>query len=595
MSESEQRSWRESLGYMARVLADDAIPPDAGIAVEYHIPLSAKRLDMLIAGHAADDRRSAVIVELKQWDHVQLTPQDAIVRTYVGGGVRDAVHPSYQAWSYAELMKSFNAAVYEGDIGIWPCAYLHNYVRDGAIDSDHYDRYTSLAPLFLKGEDERTRLRRFIREHIHRGDGLRVIDEIEASPIRPSKELADSVARLLKGNREFVLIDDQKTIFEAAKAAAIRATPEAPQVVIIEGGPGTGKSVVAINLLSDLLVAGRVGKYVSKNAAPRKVYEAKLARQMTATRFRSLFAGSGGFVEPPKVSNDFLVVDEAHRLNEKSGLYGNLGDHQVKEIMASSNCSIFFVDEDQRVTFKDVGTKAVIRSYAEQRGAEVEEHTLLSQFRCAGSNGYIAWLDDVLGIRPTANTTLPRDAFDFQVFDSPDALHAAIEAKNAGNKARVVAGYCWPWRSKTDASAIDIEIGATYRRRWNLDTDGSLWIIAPESIAQVGCIHTCQGTGGGLRGRHRRAGPGRRGCRGSCGPFGTRQSRPVDQGIQGDKAIRSGARGGAGRTGRQEHVSHFDDPWDERVLRVLRRHGARRSVAGTPCRCFGCLHARLKL
>ena len=493
VSENEQRSWRESLGYMARVLVDDAIPSDAGIAIEYHIPLSAKRLDMLIAGHAADDRRSAVIVELKQWDEAQVTPKDAIVRTYVGGGVREAVHPSYQAWSYAELMKSFNAAVYEGDIGIWPCAYLHNYLRDGAIDSDHYDRYTSLAPLFLKGEGERTRLRHFIRQHIHRGDGLRVIDEIEASPIRPSKELADSVARLLKGNRAFVLIDDQKTIFEAAKAAAIRATPEAPQVVIIEGGPGTGKSVVAINLLSDLLVAGRVGKYVSKNAAPRKVYEAKLARQMTATRFRSLFAGSGGFVEAPKVSNDFLVVDEAHRLNEKSGLYGNLGEHQVKEIMASSNCSIFFVDEDQRVTFKDVGTKAVIRSYAEQRGALVEEHTLLSQFRCAGFNGYIAWLDDGLGIYPTANTTLPRDAFDFQVFDSPDALHAAIEAKNTANKARVVAGYCWPWRSKTNASAIDIEIGATYRRRWNLDTDGSLWIIAPESIAEVGCIHTCQG------------------------------------------------------------------------------------------------------
>ncbi len=268
-------------------------------------------------------------------------------------------------------------------------------------------------------------------------------------------------ARLLKGNHEFVLIDDQKTVFEAAKAAAVRATQEAPQVVIIEGGPGTGKSVVAVNLLSDLLVAGRIGTYVSKNAAPRKVYEAKLARQMTASRFRSLFAGSGSFIEAPKVSNDFLVVDEAHRLNEKSGLYGNLGDHQVKEIMASSNCSIFFVDEDQRVTFKDVGTKAVIRSYAEQRGALVEEHTLLSQFRCAGSDGYIAWLDDVLGIRPTANTTLPLDDFDFHFFDSHNELNVAIEAKNAANKARVVAGYCWPWRSKADASAIDIEIGAT--------------------------------------------------------------------------------------------------------------------------------------
>ncbi len=496
---SEVRSWKELLSEMAKVLSDKTFAEDIGIAVEYHIPQSAKRLDILVGGHTADGAKSAVLIELKQWDQAQVTAKDAIVRTYLGGGVREHVHPSYQAWSYAELMKSFNAAVYDGHIGIWPCAYLHNYARDGAIDSAHYERYTSSAPLFLRGEAERTALRRFIHQHVRYGDGLKVIADIEAGPIRPSKELADSVARLLKGNREFVLIDDQKTVFEAAKAAAMRATPERPHVVIIEGGPGTGKSVVALNLLSDMLVAGRTGKYVSKNAAPRRVYEAKLAYQdkasdrMTASRFRSLFVGSGGFVEARKVSNDFLVIDEAHRLNEKSGLYGNLGDHQVKEIIASSNCAIFFVDEDQRVTFKDIGTKAAIRAYAEQRGAVVEAYELRSQFRCAGSDGYLAWLDDALDIRPTVNKTLSAAEFDFRVFDSPEALHAAIEEKNANNRARVVAGYCWPWRSKTDASAIDIEIGATYRRRWNLDTDGSLWIIAPESIEQVGCIHTCQG------------------------------------------------------------------------------------------------------
>lgn len=490
---NEQRAFRESLGFMAKVLADDTIPDDAGIAIEYHIPQSAKRLDMLVAGHTADGARSAVIIELKQWEHVQITAKDAIVSTFLGGGVRDTVHPSYQAWSYAELLRSFNQAVYEGDILVSPCAYLHNYLRDGAIDAARYAPYTSRAPLFLKGEAERSQLRQFIRRHVHAGDGLKVIADIEAGPIRPSKELSNSVARMLKGNREFVLIDDQKMVFEAAKAAAMRATPEQPYVVIIEGGPGTGKSVVALNLLSDMLVAGRVGKYVSKNAAPRRVYEAKLVGQMTATRYRSLFVGSGGFVEPPLVSNDFLVIDEAHRLNEKSGLYGNQGDHQVKEIIASSNCAIFFVDEDQRVTFKDIGTKAVIRAYAEQRGAVVEEYALRSQFRCAGSDGYLAWLDDALDIQPTANLTLRATEFDFRVFDSPEALHAAIDKKNTHNRARVVAGYCWPWRSKKSASAIDIEIGATYRRQWNLDEDGSLWIIAPNSVDEVGCIHTCQG------------------------------------------------------------------------------------------------------
>ena len=188
---SEVRSWRESLCEMAKVLSDETIAPDVGIAVEYHVPQSAKRLDILVGGHAADGTKSAVLIELKQWDQAQVTAKDAIVRTFLGVGVRDTVHPSYQAWSYAELMKSFNAAVYDGEIDIWPCAYLHNYTRDGAIDSPHYARYTSSAPLFLRGEAERTALRRFIHQHVQHGDGLKVIADIEAGPIRPSKELAE--------------------------------------------------------------------------------------------------------------------------------------------------------------------------------------------------------------------------------------------------------------------------------------------------------------------------------------------------------------------------------------------------------------------
>src|SRR5690606_12710689 len=158
----------------------------------------------------------------------------------------------------------------------------------------------------------------------------------------------------------------------------------------------------------------------------------------------------------------------------------------------ASACTIFFIDEDQRVALADIGTKQAIRDFAAAKGAQVEEYDLASQFRCSGSDGYLAWLDNVLDIRPTANHVLDINEYDFQVFDSPQALHEAIEAKNTQNKARVVAGYCWPLLSKKNPQADDIVIG-DYRRQWILGKDGSLWIIAPESIEQVGCIHTCQG------------------------------------------------------------------------------------------------------
>ena len=179
-------------------------------------------------------------------------------------------------------------------------------------------------------------------------------------------------------------------------------------MLIIEGGPGTGKTVVAVNLLVALTGKGLVGKYVSKNAALRKVYAAKLSGAMTMNRYSNLFVGSGGFMDTPTATFDFLVVDEAHRLNEKSGLYGNLGENQIKEIMGAAKCTVFFLDEDQRVTLKDIGSKEQIRKFAKEQGAAVEEYELASQFRCSGSNGYLAWLDNVLDIRATANDTLRR-------------------------------------------------------------------------------------------------------------------------------------------------------------------------------------------
>jgi len=492
VASSEIRSWQGSLTYVAKVLRDDGLPNDAGLAIELHIPQSSKRIDFLLTGRDEKQAKKAVLIELKQWSKANATTKDAIVKTALGGGLIETIHPSYQVWSYAALLEGFNEAVYDKSIEIRPCAYLHNYVSDGVIDSAHYEPHISKAPLFLKGPEELSKLRTFLKKHISHGDNKEVLYELSEGKIRPSKALAEALAGLMKGKPEFVLIDDQKAIFESALAAASEASDQAPKVMIIEGGPGTGKTVLAINLLVKLTELKLMSKYVSKNAAPRKVYESKLVGTLKRSHFSNFFSGSGAFIDTEPNTFDALIVDEAHRLNEKSGLYGNLGENQIKELIDSAKCSIFFIDEDQRVTLSDIGSKQAIRAFAKAKGAVVEEHVLSSQFRCSGSDGYLAWLDDTLGIRSTANPTLETQEYEFKVFDSPHAMHEAIKEKNHGNKARVVAGYCWPWLSKKDPTAADIVIG-NYKRQWNLDQDGSLWIIAENSIEQVGCIHTCQG------------------------------------------------------------------------------------------------------
>lgn len=492
---SELRAFSASLNSMANVLRDEEIPPNAGVAIEYNIPQTGKRVDFILTGRGGDQSSNVIIVELKQWEGAQLTEKDGVIATYLGGGIREVSHPSYQAWSYAALLEGFNEAIYDGGIALQPCAYLHNYKPDNVIRNDWYGAYVERAPVFLKGPTEKQKLREFIKRYVKYGDDVDLLYKIENGRIRPSKMLADSMVKMLKGQPEFVLIDDQKVTYEAAIALAQHAQSGKKKVLIVEGGPGTGKSVLAVNLLVTLTKEGKNCRYVSKNAAPRDVYVSKLTGHFKKSHITNLFSGSGAFVHTKADAFDVLIVDEAHRLNEKSGFYGNFGEDQIKETINAAKCTIFFIDEDQRVTLKDIGGKAAIEERAKLAGADVSGLELASQFRCNGSDGYLAWLDHTLGVRDTANPFLDDGVFDFRVFDSPVALHTLIAEKNEeNNKSRMVAGYCWKWPSKKNSALFDIEIPEhDYRKRWNLDKDSSLWIVAPDSIDEVGCIHTCQG------------------------------------------------------------------------------------------------------
>jgi DUF2075 family protein len=495
VSPNEVRSWKESLHAMSKVLNDDAIPDDCGVAVEYGIPQTSKRVDMLLSGRDEAGRANLIIIELKQWERATRTAMDGIVRTRFAHGEADCSHPSYQSWSYAELLKNFNETVDNDEIPLQPCAYLHNCRSGGDLLDPFYARYVELAPVFLAGEEERAKLRTFIARHVRQGDRGELIYRIDQGRIRPSRRLIDALKGMMAGKPEFVLIDDQKLVYETALARARQAQSGTKQVVIVDGGPGTGKSVVAVNLVAALNNEGRNVRYVSKNRAPRQVIEQTLAGTLRRSVIANLFGGSGSFVDTEADVFDTLIVDEAHRLNEKSGLYGNQGEHQVSEIIRAARSAIFFIDEDQRVTWKDIGRGADIADRARRERAEVTLLRLESQFRCNGSDGYLAWLDDALGIRATANRLLEPNEYDFRVLDTPQQVRALIESRNApANRARMVAGYCWDWKSKKDPDAMDVVIPEHgFGMQWNLASDEGLWITARDSVRQIGCIHTCQG------------------------------------------------------------------------------------------------------
>ncbi len=493
---SELNSWRNSLKEMYITLNDSAIPSDAGVAIEYNIPQTSKRVDFLISGYDDNNKGNVIIIELKQWEQLQAVEgHEAIVETYTGGANRRVVHPSYQAWSYAALIKDYNQYVQDEDVELHPCAYLHNYPRkdNDPLDAKQYEDILSDAPAFTYGQ--RDALRNFIKKNIKTGDGEDTLVKIEHGKIKPSKQLQDSICGMLKGNKEFIMLDEQKVVYETILNLSTKCQKDnKKRTIIVEGGPGTGKTVVAINLLAELTKRDQFAQYVSKNSAPRIVYGYKLKGSMKRNSVDNLFKGSGCYTDAPLNSIGTILADEAHRLNEKSGMFQNLGENQIKEIIHASRCSVFFIDESQRVTTSDIGSVEEIEKWAQKEHSEVFRMELISQFRCNGSDGYLAWVDDVLQIRDTANYDLEGIDYDIRICDSPMEMeHIILEKNSIRNRARILAGYCWNWPKETrnDVNYHDIKIG-DYGISWNLD-GGDAFAINPDSVHEAGCIHTSQG------------------------------------------------------------------------------------------------------
>lgn len=496
-SDAEFRSWVNSLEYMYKVLNDNEIPQNSGVAIEYNLPNTAKRVDFLVSGY--DENRSAnvVIIELKQWQKLdKVDGLDGLVETYTGGANRRVVHPSYQAWSYAEMIRDYNEYAQIADVGLWPCAYLHNYMRedDDPLDDPIYQEYLDDAPAFTKGDVKK--LREYIKNVVVEGDdGGEILYEIDNGRIKPSKSLQDAIVGMLESNPEFNLIDDQKVIFERIMELSRRCEKDGKKrTLIATGGPGTGKTVIAINLLARLTQEGVFAQYCSKNSAPRTVYARKLKGHRTKSSIDNMFKGSGAYVDAPENAVGVVLADEAHRLNEKSGLYSNLGINQVHEIIRAARLSVFFIDESQRVTVNDIGSVSAIKQWAAIDGSEVHMEALTSQFRCNGSDGYLAWLDDVLDIHETANYNLDGINYEFIVFDTPQEMRQKVLKRNEGsNRSRILAGYCWNWpkAGRADTNVHEIEIG-NFGISWNLD-GGEAFAISESSVNEAGCIHTTQG------------------------------------------------------------------------------------------------------
>lgn len=533
---SQKEAWKNSLPAMAKVLEKSDIDREVEVAIEYKPSISKDRIDFLLCGIDNNGKRNVVVVELKQWSDANHSNKPDFVFTNGGSGLGDYWHPSYQAGNYINIMRNFNAYIQDQKVGMHACSYLHNMQEkfSSFLDDVRLFPLVESAPAYLQGDAQK--LQEFLEKYVSKpyrsehNPGL--LYEIDNSELRPSGQLADMLTSALQGN-EFFSYDEGQANAVATIVSTVRHCLYYRQkkTIIIQGGPGSGKSVVALRAMGQLISGTKHEKkltcaYVTANAAPKNLYKQELiGGNYKKAALKELFKDPSSFVRSRE--NDFacLFADEGHRVyNYAAGSHGisKEGPNAIELIIRAAMVSVFFVDDDQQVTVYDYGTIDHIKQAAYREHSEVimgDDLKLTSEFRCLGGEDYMRFIRGFLGYEKAIPYILKPHQYDFRVFDYAADMREEIRKRDeeerqkhlpsgfslaSSGKCRMVSGYTFDWKTKKSRRedpgydiALDEDTSKPFYAKWNLFLpsvgEGYSWLDDPDSVEEVGCIHTCQG------------------------------------------------------------------------------------------------------
>jgi DUF2075 family protein len=511
VGESEYSSWSVT-GDKIKNLIESSDLSNIYVTFEYQVPYTSKRIDCLLFGKNNNDRGIVVHIELKQWEKVEaLDIEGNFVETFIGGSTKTVAHPSQQVEGYHDYMYGFIEVFEENELDLVGCSYCPNYRRNigEGLFNPIYNKILERYPIYTHEDVELLSHR--LKELLAKGDGFEIFNKFMQSPVKPSKKLLESASKIVSNTSDFSLLNDQ--IF--AKNAILDKIKKAEKnneknVVIVKGGPGTGKTVIALNILAEM-AAKKKSVFFSSKSKP--LIEA-IRHKVDTNNAKLLFQNLTPFI-PARIKEnqiDILIVDEAHRIGKTSNnQYTKPSDRtdmpQVEQLIRSAKTSIFFIDDKQVIRFLEVGNTELIKNAAKKYGCVVREVELVSQFRCGGSENYLDWLESVLGHSDRKIIfNSKKENFDFQIIESPEKLYEMIKQKDseAGKSARLTAGFCWDWSKELDHNGElvkDVRIG-DFAMPW--ETHDKIkppkgfvrwyeWAYKPEGIKQIGCIYTAQG------------------------------------------------------------------------------------------------------
>ncbi|AWL35206.1 DUF2075 domain-containing protein [Streptomyces sp. SM17] len=503
---SEVRSWERSIPALTHALVEAGLG-EVEMMLEYALPLTSKRADVILAGvHPSTGEPSYVVVELKQWSEAYPEEDDPLL-CRIDAYPQPVLNPIEQVRGYCDYLISFNGALERIPDSVAGVAYLHNATDFGvtglrAVTEDDQGRMFT--------GDQRGAFLGYLRSRLAAKPGAETADALLQGKVRPSRQLMAVAAEEVRNREQFVLLDEQRLAYETVMTAVRQARrSNRKQVVVVAGGPGSGKSVIALSLLGDLYRRGVPALHATGSQSFTKTM-----RKVAGARkpeVQRLFRYFNSFMEAEPNDLDVLICDEAHRLRKTSAnRYTKAtlrnGRPQVAELMDAARVPVFLLDQHQVVRPGEMGTVEQIQAAAGELGLDCTVVELDSQFRCGGSDAYLRWVVDLLGLEGNAPTVWePDDKVQLLTANTPQELEDFLAARRAQDYgARMSAGYCWKWTTKITSSMhalpTDVVIG-DWARPWNLYGDRALlgappaplWATDPAGFGQVGCVYTAQG------------------------------------------------------------------------------------------------------
>lgn len=499
--DAEYRAWTYSLAILNNSFLYAGLK-DNHIVVEYELPYSSRRIDVLLFGRNNSDQENIVMMELKQWsnENVEDCESEGNIVVDYGRFWKEQAHPVLQVQGYHFDLKDFLEIFDNKDAPeLSTCVYAHNYSKEGenTLYSQKFAESLKTFPLFAK--EDSVELSRYLKDRLQNGKGKIIFERFARSPINPSKKLLDHTSDMINKRQIFNLIDDQIAAYNSImhKAKKLSKSKE-KSVVIVKGGPGTGKSVIALEVMGELLRQNKKVMHATGSSAFTNTL-----RKIVGVRARNLFKFFNSFAGIAPDSFDVLVCDEAHRIRETSvsrytPASQRTGLPQIDELLQVAKLNIFFIDENQIVRPNEIGSVGMIKNAARRFGVnddKIAEFELKTQFRCSGSDAYLQWLDKVLDINDSEIAHID-PKMEFRVFDSPPEMMSEIRARNneKKNSARITAGFCWPWSEpKRDGTLVnDVKIG-DFEMPWEKKSEFWKWATDESGMEQVGTVYTSQG------------------------------------------------------------------------------------------------------